>query len=1328
MTLNYKEKLHFFIQNWWSRLTTPHATDDIEARLEYMTKVILLMMTIVLYIFTIIIIIGSFFIPWGIEAIPIMLTLDLGAGISLWSTQRGGWRFNKYIPPLVFFVIGLIGAYLYGLMNNLVLFYAISVIMASLLLGVKFQWPLLIISVIAHLIIGQTFHPQGISDYIPVAITLAGTLTGISFLISFAMRLMDKTLLDMRAANKRMLIEVEERKRAEEEKFRFAQNYALALQNTQKFFFYFRKRPDGEIVARINENRIPKQFGFSIDFIDGKTISEIWNKETADKVLPDILRAFNGEVINFEVEIFNVCCNFVLTPVYVQGKISEISGMCTDITEQKRAQLALKESEERLRRITDNMLDMVVQTDIHLNYIYISPSVEGILGYKPDDLLGKSVYFLVHPEDRLREMTTKQLLVELKTPTKSVARYKHSKGHYIWLETIGKPLFSSAGKFSGIIQGARDISENRRTEEALLASEQRFRSVFDNASVGIALVDRQGYIHTANEAYCEFLGYSQEDLTGKQISDFIYADDIDLDKELYADLEAGKREFYNIDKRHIHKDGRFIWGRLSVSGLRELNNVLSFTVVICENITETKRRETLQYSLYRISEAAGSSQDLPELYKAVHEIIGELLPAKNFYIALHDLGTDIITFPYYVDEYDSNPGFQKMGRGLTDYVLRLGRPVFASPEIFDELVQTGEVELVGTPSIDWIGVPLKTSLNITIGAMVVQTYTEGIRFTEEDKEMLTFVSVQVGMAIERKRAEEALKASEHRWQFALEGNGDGVWDWDISENTVQFSHRWKEMLGYTDNEIGNQFSEWSARIHPEDFPIVKQNLQQHFTHENNSYASEYRMLCKDGTYKWMLDRGKVLSWAEDGSPLRMIGTLSDVTERKQTEEWLRIQHELTVALASTSNLTEAMDYILNSAIQLAEFNCGGIYLVDPQTGALDLINHYGLSDEFVFGALHYEKDSDNVLMISNGEPLYLSNFTYQSSANDKKSLENFSSLAVIPVKHEGKIIAILNLASHTVDEISNSTRRNLEALSLQIGGVLARMLTQQELIESRENIQTLFDAVDDFLIIVDPSFNIVQFNPVVPRRLGYSPFELSEMKILNIYPKNQALKAENIFNSIPPEQTVSCSIPLCAKENGEIPVESRITRGKWRGREVFYIISRDVTERKKTEARLEYMSSHDLLTGLYNRNFFETELQRLQNSRSFPITILIADVDGLKMVNDTLGHPAGDSLLKASAQIFSSSFRPEDIVARIGGDEFCVLLPNTDKSAGELILQRVMDNINQYNKNNKDLPIALSIGIATGIKEQSLNKVFMEADYSMYHVKEEKKAILSLTN
>ncbi|MBN1536094.1 MAG: PAS domain S-box protein [Anaerolineales bacterium] len=1320
----YKDHFRRFIHYWWKRLTTPQSTDDIEARLEYMTRVILLVMTIILYAFTLIVVIFVLFDPSDREPIPIMLTLDIGATASVWFTQRNGWRRIKFIPSLFFFLIGMVGSGLYGLMHNLVLFYAIAVILAAFLLDEKKQWFIVFGGVVAHAIIGQLFHPLTLNDLVSVIITISGTLIGISFLVSFVMRQMDKTMLDVQAVNQKLLIEIKERKRAEEEKFRFAQNYALALQNSQKFFFYLKKRADGKIIAALEDNSIPHQFGYTVESINGKTISEIWGKQVEDKVLPDISRAFNGEVISFEVELNNICCYFVLTPVYIQGSINEISGMCTDITAQKRAQLALQESEERLRRITDNMLDMVIQTDVNFNNIFISPSVKGILGYKPEDLLGKSIYHLVHADDKLREMTTKQLLAELNTPTKSVARYKHALGHYVWLEAISKPLFSSDNKFTGIIQGVRDISENRRTEEALLASEKRFRSVFDNASVGIALIDHQGFIHAANESYCKFLGYSQEELIGTQMNNFIYADDIDIDDEQYNNLEKGLCESYSVDKRHIHKNGKLSWGRLSISGLRELNNQLTFTVVICENITETKRSEILQNSLFRISEAASTSQDLPELYKAVHKIVGELIPADNFYIALHDLGSDIITFPYYVDEYDENPGPAKMGRGLTEYVLRLGRPILVSPDIFNELVNSGEVELIGSPSIDWVGVPLKTSQNVTIGAMVVQSYTEGIRFTEEDKEMLTFVSVQVGMAIERKRAEEDLKESEHRWQFALEGNGDGVWDWNLIENTIQYSPRWKEMFGYKIEEIGNQPSEWNARIHPDDYLRAKMNLQQHFTHENDSYVLEYRIRCKDGSYKWVLDRGKVLSWEEDGTPLRMIGTQSDISERKRAEEWLRIQHELTVALASTSDLSIAMNSILNAAMQFDDIDCGGIYLVDAQTGALDIITHNGLPDNLIAYIEHYKEDPKNAQLISSGKPFYISR-PANLLPGIQINIDNIKSLAIIPVKHEGDVIAVLNLGSHKVDVIPNTTRHTLEALSLQIGSVLARIQTQQELIESRENIQTLFDNVDDFLIIVNPSLEIMQYNPVVLRRLGYSPLELSAMEILNIYPDDQKDKVVALFNKILPEQTIPCSIPLCAKQNGQIPVESRITRGKWKGKEAFYIISRDITERKETEARLEYLSSHDLLTGLYNRNFFETEMDRLQNSRSFPITILMADVDGLKSINDNHGHPAGDALLKNSAQIFAASFRPDDIVARIGGDEFCVLLPNTDEDSGEQILKRVLDNIKNYNNDHKNMPIALSIGMATGFNKESLNKIFMEADHSMYQVKEEKKASLS---
>lgn len=136
----------------------------------------------------------------------------------------------------------------------------------------------------------------------------------------------------------------------------------------------------------------------------------------------------------------------------------------------------------------------------------------------------------------------------------------------------------------------------------------------------------------------------------------------------------------------------------------------------------------------------------------------------------------------------------------------------------------------------------------------------------------------------RRQAEEALHASEQRWLFALEGNGDGVWDWDIVTNKVFFSPRWKAMLGYDVDEIGEHVDEWTSRVHPADLDVTLVALQRHLRGDSREYASEHRLRCKDGSYKWILDRGKVLARSADGSPLRMVGTHTDITDWKEATQ------------------------------------------------------------------------------------------------------------------------------------------------------------------------------------------------------------------------------------------------------------------------------------------------------------------------------------------------------------------------------------------------------------------------------------------------------------
>ncbi len=131
-----------------------------------------------------------------------------------------------------------------------------------------------------------------------------------------------------------------------------------------------------------------------------------------------------------------------------------------------------------------------------------------------------------------------------------------------------------------------------------------------------------------------------------------------------------------------------------------------------------------------------------------------------------------------------------------------------------------------------------------------------------------------------------MRESEERWHFALEGSGDGIWDWNIKTNEIYFSNQWKRMLGFEPGEMENKFSEWEKRVHPDDLQTALDDIQRHKVGETPLYLNEHRLMHKDGLYRWILDRGKIISHDEEGNPLRFIGTHSDITKRKNDEQEL----------------------------------------------------------------------------------------------------------------------------------------------------------------------------------------------------------------------------------------------------------------------------------------------------------------------------------------------------------------------------------------------------------------------------------------------------------
>ena len=162
-------------------------------------------------------------------------------------------------------------------------------------------------------------------------------------------------------------------------------------------------------------------------------------------------------------------------------------------------------------------------------------------------------------------------------------------------------------------------------------------------------------------------------------------------------------------------------------------------------------------------------------------------------------------------------------------------------------------------------------------------YDQAHPYLDEKGQLVRYVGTTLDIT-ERKVIEQALKDSEQRWQFALEGAGDGLWDWNAETNKVFYSNQWKTMLGYTADEIGDSLDEWDQRVHPDDKAAVYAEINKLLAREIPIFSSEHRILCKDGSYKWILDRGKVINWSVEGKALRVIGTHSDISVRKLAEQ------------------------------------------------------------------------------------------------------------------------------------------------------------------------------------------------------------------------------------------------------------------------------------------------------------------------------------------------------------------------------------------------------------------------------------------------------------
>lgn len=428
-----------------------------------------------------------------------------------------------------------------------------------------------------------------------------------------------------------------------------------------------------------------------------------------------------------------------------------------------------------------------------------------------------------------------------------------------------------------------EVKEHKKAEKALKESEERYRDLVENATDMIVTHDLQGRLLSVNAAAEKASGLKLEENPGIRLTDLMPFDrrheyDAYIEAVQLDGTAAGTMQFMALD------EGVRFWEYRS--SLRSEGIPVPTVRAIARDVTEkveAKKKLAESEKRYRLL----FQRNLAGVYRTTLE--GRLLDCNEAYARIYGYGSrEEALLQSVVDFYISPEARQKF---------------IAALHIRGSLVGYESQGIREDDRLIWV--------------------SENASLVPDENGKLTEIEGTLVDITDRRRAEEALKESEARWKFALEGSKDGVWDWDVVTNTVYFSERWKTMLGYATHEVGNTVGEWERRIHPEDKKSAYADLERHFRRETETYQNEHRLLCKDGSYKWILDQGKVIEWTEDGKPRRVIGTHTDISERKRAEEekaFLESQNRQLQKAESLGRMAGAISHHFNNQLAVVMGN------------------------------------------------------------------------------------------------------------------------------------------------------------------------------------------------------------------------------------------------------------------------------------------------------------------------------------------------------------------------------------------------------------------------
>jgi len=430
---------------------------------------------------------------------------------------------------------------------------------------------------------------------------------------------------------------------------------------------------------------------------------------------------------------------------------------------------------------------------------------------------------------------------------------------------------------------------NIRTKQ-LIEEKDRAQSYLDIAGVMIVVIDGNQKVLQINKRGCSILGYPENVIVGKNWFDLcIHPQKIDKIRTYYENLITGEFDplaYYESVILTKNGEERIIAWHNSI--LKDEKGNIVGTLNSGEDITERKRGEQIQEVLSYISQATSMSRNLEELLKLIHQQLGLLIDTGNFYVALYEPATNQYSFPFSVNEKNEQIDASQMQiqRNLIDYVRKTGAPLLVDEDVFQELVDKGKIEFTDTQVPTWLGVPLTTTHGV-IGVASLQNHQEKSSFSDDDLELMTFVSDNIALSIERKRAEEALAAEKELLAVTLRLIGDGVISTCTEGRIILMNKVAEKLTGWKEAEaIGKSINEV--------FHIINEKTQEHCLNPVEQVIKSGKIIELANHTVLIAKDGTELVIADSGAPIRddksvIIGVVlvfRDITEQRKIGEEL----------------------------------------------------------------------------------------------------------------------------------------------------------------------------------------------------------------------------------------------------------------------------------------------------------------------------------------------------------------------------------------------------------------------------------------------------------